>query len=179
MYLSLSLSMVCPSLVVEAMVCLESITARTSLSNWLVIDGSIPPATPYTILVFIIVIVLFIIVLDGSIQLTPCTVLQPSALIKYWWLKQHFSPTLFHVLRPTSWLSIKTQVTLKQTKFELQSSAIQCNPVHGCSFILQNTKVHLEPCGFGTQDNCPNFLLNASADDFVQVGFYLSLTFSI
>ena len=33
----------CPP--VEAMVCLESITARTSLSNWLVIDGSIPPNT--------------------------------------------------------------------------------------------------------------------------------------
>ena len=71
LYLPLSLSMVCPSLLVEAMVCLESITARTSLSNWLVIDGSIPPATPYTILVFIIVIVLFIIVLDGSILLAP------------------------------------------------------------------------------------------------------------
>ena len=79
-----ALSMVCPSLMVEAMVCLESITARTSLSNWLVIDGSIPPATPYTILVFIIVIVLFIIVLDGSILLAPCTALQPSALTKYW-----------------------------------------------------------------------------------------------
>ena len=84
LYLPLSLSMVCPSLLVEAMVCLESITARTSLSNWLVIDGSIPPATPYTILVFIIVIVLFIIVLDGSILLAPCTALQPSALTKYW-----------------------------------------------------------------------------------------------
>ena len=35
----------CPLALVEAMVCLESITARTSLSNWLVIDGSIPPDT--------------------------------------------------------------------------------------------------------------------------------------
>ena len=34
-----------PHPLVEAMVCLESITARTSLSNWLVIDGSIPPDT--------------------------------------------------------------------------------------------------------------------------------------
>ena len=87
-YISLSLSFwlsfVHPCCPVEAMVCLESITARTSLSNWLVIDGSIPPAPPYTILVFIIVIVLFIIVLHGSILLAPCTVLQPSALTKYW-----------------------------------------------------------------------------------------------
>ena len=78
-YISLSLSFwlsfVHPCCPVEAMVCLESITARTSLSNWLVIDGSIPPATPYTILVFIFVIVLFIIVLHGSILL---------ALTKYW-----------------------------------------------------------------------------------------------
>ena len=37
--------------------------------------------------------------------------------------------------------------------------------------FLQNTKVHLEPCGFWTQDNCPNSLSNASADDFVQLGF--------
>ena len=73
-----------PWSLVEAMVCLESITARTSLSNWLVIDGSIPPATPYTILVFIIVIVLFIIVLHGSILLAPCTELKPSTLTKYW-----------------------------------------------------------------------------------------------
>ena len=49
-YISLSLSFwlsfVHPCCPVEAMVCLESITARTSLSNWLVIDGSIPPSTP-------------------------------------------------------------------------------------------------------------------------------------
>ena len=37
--------------------------------------------------------------------------------------------------------------------------------------FLQNTKVHLEPCGFWTQDNCRNSLTNASADDFFQLGF--------